>query len=421
MTGMDSKTHSGAGRMRVVLLMVAISLASYFQRTAMSIAGPGIAKEFSLSEKELGAIFSAFVFSYALVMIPAGWLADRIGPRMTLAWVCFGTAATTALTAVSGRPGLGAVLGVVPAFVIVRLLLGVATAPLYPAEARMNANWIELEKRSRIWGWIASGAGIGGALSPILFTNLIARAGWRIAFIVIGVATAALGLAWITSVRDFPKRSAPPQTRPAVSLAQWKALAQNRDLMLVTAGYIGIAYLEYIFFYWGFYYLGQVRHMSADQSAWFTTALWISWTIFAPLGGRLSDALVRWLGLKNGQRIMPIVGAGCSAALVLLATNLENAQAAGVVVALALGLAASTDAAHWTAAIHIGEQDSGAAGGILNTGGNLGGFLGPFLTPWIAARYGWNGGLYFACFMAVMSIVCWSFVDVERGGNQTSR
>ena len=56
----------------------------------------------------------------------------------------------------------------------------------------------------------------------------------------------------------------------------------------------------------------------------------------------------------------------------------------------------------------------GAACGILNTGGNLGGFLAPVLTPLIASRFGWAGGLYFACFLVTIGMLTWLMVDPDR-------
>src|SRR5689334_14738433 len=111
-------------RVGIVALMVLFSLMSYFDRTIMSIAGPVIAKEFSLSETQMGAIYSAFLLSYAILMIPGGQLADRFGPRAVLTFMGLGAALFTALTAAAGGAGLGAYLGVVPSFLVIRLGLG---------------------------------------------------------------------------------------------------------------------------------------------------------------------------------------------------------------------------------------------------------------------------------------------------------
>src|SRR5688500_7279778 len=98
-------------RAKIAVLMLAFSVASYFDRTIMSIAGPHIIREFSLSETEMGAVYSAFIFSYALLMIPGGHLADRFGPRLVLTVTGLGSGLFTGLTALGGRPGVGAYFG----------------------------------------------------------------------------------------------------------------------------------------------------------------------------------------------------------------------------------------------------------------------------------------------------------------------
>ena len=398
---------------KVVVLLVGMSLMSYFQRTAMSIAGPTIAREFSLSETQMGAIFSAFLFGYALLMLPGGWLADRVGPRLALGVVGFGTAVLTTLTAFGGGAGLGAVFGVFPAFLGIRLMLGIVSAPIYPSAARMNANWMGIGVRGQVQGWIAGGAGIGGALSPLLFSYLIDRLGWRAAFVVTGAATTLLAVLWITSVRDYPGGQEQPKQR-TLDRTPWRTLLTNRDLMLLTLGYVAVDYYEYVFFYWTYYYLGQIRHMGASQSAIYTTGLFLAFMISAPAGGKVTDLCVRRLGMKAGMRIVPIAAMSLSALVLLVAIAVPSAEMTGVLMALSLGLAASTEGAYWATTIHVGGKEAGAACGILNTGGNLGGFLAPVATAWLASKFGWSAGLYFACLVICLSIGVWFFIGVER-------
>src|SRR5580698_6132232 len=90
-------------RIGIVVLMVLLSIMSYFDRTIMSIAGPAIVKEFSLSETQMGAVYSAFLLSYAVLMIPGGQLADRFGPRVVLTFMALGAAIFTGLTAMGGN------------------------------------------------------------------------------------------------------------------------------------------------------------------------------------------------------------------------------------------------------------------------------------------------------------------------------
>ena len=69
-TGRKSDMASYRRQFPVVALMVACSVMSYFDRTIMSIAGPEVMKEFALSTTQMGSVYSAFILSYAILMIP---------------------------------------------------------------------------------------------------------------------------------------------------------------------------------------------------------------------------------------------------------------------------------------------------------------------------------------------------------------
>src|SRR5689334_19803756 len=119
----------------LVCLLVCLSITSYFQRTSMSIAGPGIAREFSLTETELGSVYSAFLLGYTLLMIQGGWLADRLGARNVVGLEPVSTAGFAAGTALVVLGPLGAAAAAFVLFVIFRCALGVGIAPLCPGAA----------------------------------------------------------------------------------------------------------------------------------------------------------------------------------------------------------------------------------------------------------------------------------------------
>ena len=115
-------------RWNMVALLTLITALTYLDRLNLSIAGKYIQDEFQFTNQTMGWILSAFVFGYALFQIPAGWAGDRYGPRrmMTLAilwWSLF-----TALTALTPRLPLARWLGLVPAFFLIRFLVGVGEA-----------------------------------------------------------------------------------------------------------------------------------------------------------------------------------------------------------------------------------------------------------------------------------------------------
>lgn len=399
----------------VALLMLAFSVMSYFNRTIMSISGPEIIKEFSLSETQMGSIYSAFILSYALLMIPGGHLADRFGPRIVIAFMGLGSALFTGLTAVAGNADLGAWIGVVPAFILMRLAMGASTAPLYPSCARMNSNWFPVSQRARVWGVIAAGAGIGGAVSPLLFSAMINRLGWRLSFWASAGATVLLALVWLRSVRDRPSNptfTAPQEPEPVAhrqtSVTSWW---KERNLLLLTAGYFTVGYFEYIFFFWVYYYFGEIRKMGQSETAIYTTILFLMWTVMTPIGGYVSDRLVERYGLKAGRRIVPIVCLTVSALLLCVGVNMSHAFGVAACLSLALGFASASDGPYWATAIDLGRRNVGASSAVMNTGGNLGGFLAPILTPLIASYAGWSWGLYFGAGVVLIGVVIWFLID----------
>ena len=408
----------------LIALMGAFSVMSYFDRTIMSIAGPPIMKEFDLSATQMGSIYSAFILSYAILMIPGGRVVDRLGPRLTLLLMGLSAALFTGLTALAGKPGLGSMVGVVPALLTIRLGLGVGTAPLYPACARMGAHWIPLVHQGRVQALIIAGSSVGGAVSPILFSWLMGLYRWRISFCIAAAATAALALLWFWSVRDHPaeihpgERSNAARERPPSS---WRRLFTDRNLMLLTLAYLAMGYFQYIFFYWIYYYFGQVRQLGFSQSARYTTIVFVTMAIMMPLGGWISDRLTRSYGGKFGRRVVPMAGLSLGALLLYVGTIAPGTAATVVSLSLATGFTSWCEGPFWASAIEVAGQQVGAACGILNTGGNVGGFLAPILTPYIASRAGWSWGLYAGSLMAMVGVIACYFVDPTGGPSTTSR
>lgn len=395
----------------VVALLIACSVMSYFDRTIMSIAGPKIMKEFELSATQMGSVYSAFILSYALLMIPGGYVADRFGPRLTLLLMNLSAALFTGLTALGGRPGIGSIVGVLPALIAIRLGLGVGTAPLYPACARMTAHWIPIAKQGAVQGLIIAGSSLGGAVSPMLFSWLISLYQWRMSFFIASVATAGLGVVWFCSVRDYPAGAQVNSPIQEGAPSAWRRLFANRSLMLLTLAYFTLNYFQYIFFYWIYYYLGEVRQVGFTRSATYTTIIFLTMGLMMPLGGWISDRLTGSYGAKFGRRVVPMIGLSLGSILLFASTIVPGTAEAVISLSLATGFASWCEGPFWACAIEVADKQVGAACGILNTGGNIGGFLAPVITPYIAARAGWSWGLYSGSLMAIVGGIACYFVD----------
>lgn len=133
--------------------------------------------------------------------------------------------------------------------------------------------------------------------------------------------------------------------------------------------------------------------------------------VMTPLGGFVSDALVRRFGPKSGRRIVPFIAMPISAICLFVGPGGWGTFATVTLLSLALGFSASAEGPFWATAVDIGSGQAGAAGGIMNTGGNAGGMLAPILTPLIARHFGWEGGLYFGSFVVLLGVGAWFFLD----------
>jgi len=305
----------------------------------------------------------------------------------------------TALTPLGGRPGLGAYLGVVPALIAIRFAFGVSTAPLYPACAKMSSNWVPETGQARIQAAIIAGAPFGGAISPAVFSCLMAAYGWRASFGIAAAATAVLGGVWFWCVADHPRRhhiektARLPSDEPPVS---WHQLLTNRNLILLTLAYFAAGYFNSVFFYWIYYYFGQVLKIGFAKSATYTTFVFVVVTFMMPLGGWLSDRLTKWRGPRFGRRAVPAGGFALAGLLLCVGTWAHDSLATVAMFSLSAGFVFCCEGPLWAAAIEVGGQRVGAACSILNTGGNLGSSLSPVFTPLIAAALGWSWGIYVA-------------------------
>ena len=126
-------------RWRIGILLGSGILVNYFDRINLSVAGPQLQKVFELSPAQLGWLFSAFFWSYVLLQIPTGMVLDRFGVKPTGRIGAALWSVATALTAMAG--GFGGLIAA-------RMLLGIAEAPVFPANSTATGYWFPRAERS---------------------------------------------------------------------------------------------------------------------------------------------------------------------------------------------------------------------------------------------------------------------------------
>ncbi len=394
----------------LVMMLFATATASYICRVNVSTAGVLIMKEFSLSQTDLGKVFSAFLLGYALFQVPAGMLADRWGAKRILSlaawfWVC--------ITIIQTFIGLGPVqsssIAAITAFMIFRFLLGISESPTFPGAAQGVSKWILPKFQGRANGIVIAAVGLGSAIAPVFVTYVMILWGWRMALVISALPALIIAIVWrfikTPVVEEVSKESkenfsisSKPQVNRLGSLSFW----------LLTFSYTLQGYVGYIFVSWFYIYLVQVRHFSLLNGAWMSSLPWVLSIISIPLGGVISDRLASGkLGETWGRRIVPIAGMGFSGILISLGAHTSSPVIAAVSLAFATALVLCVEGPFWAMMMRIAGKNSGTAGGIMNMGSNLGGFISPFLTPFLASIMGWENALHLAAILAIIAAISW--------------
>ena len=438
MTSAVQAQHQTASHYRWVMLslLLVISMVTYIDRVNVSIAGKYIRDIYGLSSVEMGQIFSAFVFGYALFQIPSGWLADRVGPRRLLTFAILWWSLFTAVTALAGTLFTVHLLGVLGSFILMRFLIGAGEAAAYPNFNRVIAFWMAPGDRAFANSLVLGASGLGAALTPPLIVWIMETYGWQESFYVCGVIGVGVAVVWYRYSADLPQdhsrvnatelamiqgeQSHPVLGQTEVGRRSLGFLIRNRNVCLLIASNFLFGYVAYIYLTWFYLYLLDVRQFSLLQSSFFGTLPFIAITVMTPIGGILSDRLCRNYGKRWGRRLVVIVGMSVTALLIVIGGAVEDAYLAIFSLSLGAGFLYFSLSPYWATVIDIARENTGVVSGMMNTGGNIGGTLSPTLTPYWASLFGWSWALNIAALAALLGGLLWFFIDADTTVEQSS-
>lgn len=259
---------------------------------------PLIRDEFKLSYTKAALIQSSFSWTYGTAQIPAGFLADRIGPRILLIIGICGVAAGGILV------GLSRTYVMMLAFLVVMGVLGggyhPAAAPMVSAASGKN--------RGRALGFHEMGASASFLVTPLIATAIASVGGWRSAFIVLAIPTMIFGVFLIKLTRQ-PKKPVVtgdmegivPEVRPA-SKGRNRRLVAFLLLSVLTGGIVSSVF-AFITLYAVDNFGASVTSAASLLVLANAAGIWVS-----PLGGYLSDRLGR----------VPLVVAACLTSAVVV-------------------------------------------------------------------------------------------------------
>jgi ACS family glucarate transporter-like MFS transporter len=413
----------------ILALLFVASFVAYVLRINMSIAGEGIKNDLGLSDLQLGLVFSAFAWGYAIFQFPGGVFGDLLGSRraLTLIAVLWGLL-TLATGLVPGAAVVSTAL-ILTMLVGLRFLVGVAQAPLFPVTCGGTiGSWFPVSGWAFPNGLTSTGVTLGAAATAPLIGWLMETVGWRGSFIVTAPLAFVVAGVWWWYVRDNPAEH-PRVSESELELitagrlppdsggkdeAAWKLVLGNRDVLALTASYFCMNYVFYIFFNWFFVYLVDVRGFEILEGGYLAAAPWIVGAVAASLGGYWCDRLCQRFGPRWGCRIPGIVGMSLVAGLLFLGARAENPYLAVVFLSLSFACTQLTEGSYWAAAIFVSGTHASAGTGVMNTGGNIAGGIGALLVPIMATTFGWVPALATGSVFAMIGVGLWLFVRADQ-------
>ena len=173
------------GPFALPLLLLALSvLINYIDRGNLSIAAPLLKDELGISASQLGILFSAFFWTYTVMLFVCGWFIDRFDVNRMLALGFLLWSLATAAT------------GIVHGFamlLVMRLMLGIGESVAFPCYSKILARHLPEHRRGFANGAIVAAMKCGPVVGTLGAGVFMAKYGWRPVFIGIGL----LSLAWL--------------------------------------------------------------------------------------------------------------------------------------------------------------------------------------------------------------------------------
>jgi len=412
-------------RWRMAFLLAFGVVIGFFDRINLAVSQQALHTSFGISLIAFGYLSSAFSWTYAFMQMPAGMLLDRFGIRRvgrisTFLWsiACFVAAAA---------PGLGLFFGA-------RFLLGIAEAPIFPANAKALGYWFPQQERSLAMAITDSAAKFSPAVGVPFLGLLLLHFGWRFAF----AATGLLSLLYFVLFHVFyhnPREDSRLSPEEFQYIVDGGGQAENQfpansaslpgDLRRLTyllrqpkvyglaLGWGAYNYSFYLLLTWLPTYLAIAHHMDILHSTFYTGAPFLFATVAdLVVGGWLVDFLIQrgWNPSRVRQSVL-IGGTGFGLAI-FGAVHPPSPTAALCWISLALGGVAAAAPVAWTVPSLIAPRDSVATlASIANFSSQLAAISAPIITGYIvSATHSFGSAFVTAAVILAIGIASYAFL-----------
>jgi len=333
------------------------------------------------------------------MLIPCGWLADRIGSRKVLAggitiW-SIGAMLTGAITNFGNM-------------IAARLMLGGGEAASYPVASKAIRQWFPASERGIATAIFNAGAYAGPGLATPLVAWVVLQTGWRVSFVVFGAIGFIWLFAWLKMYR-LPEECKwlPPAERdyiienrdnqPAAKQSASDKLRISPLRLLAQKTMWGLAipqgcatYTQYLFLTWLPTYLVQVRGMRLIKAGIYSALPFLAAVILGIFIGKISDKMLDPDKRKKGQRRMAVITSLLLASVVFPTNMVTNEFVVLALISISVTAVSSVITLNIALANDLVAEPRvmGTVTGIQVVGGNSFGLVAPIVTGFIVKATG---------------------------------
>jgi MFS transporter, ACS family, D-galactonate transporter len=410
-----------------ILALVAVAtMVNYLDRTVLGIAAPHLTKELGLTAAQMGIVFSAFSWSYALLQIPGGIFLDRFGTRITY---------SIALTLWSGFTAFMGLISSLPILLATRVGVGIFEAPCFPANSRILATWFPQQERARANSIYSVGQYAGIAFLSVPLFWVTQQFGWRGLFFLAGGFGVALGATfWLTYREPSEDTQVGPReiahieaggggeykgARVAFRWSDIGKLLRHRQVIGASIGQFGGNSTQVFFVTWFPTYLVNSRGMSFINAGLMTMLPYIGASIGVLVAGQVSDRILKRTGSANVARKLPIVGGMLLASTIVIANYVPPGSDALVIAIMSVAFfGQGMTNLGWTVISDVAPKELiGLTAGIFNFSANLAGIITPLVIGYAYQSTGsFFGPLVYIGVVALIGAFSYSVIlgDIHR-------
>jgi ACS family hexuronate transporter-like MFS transporter len=353
-----------SGRWTICSMLFVATTINYVDRQVLSILKPVLAgnvlhlqpllpgwptveASINLTDVQYGNILAAFQVAYALGVVFAGRLVDRLGCRK-------GYPIVTGLWSLAAMGH--ALVNSVTGFAVARFLLGLGESGNFPAAVKATAEWFPPKERALATGVFNSGASVGAILAPLAVPWVALHFGWRASFLITGLFSAIWIVWWSIRYRTPQGNAATtvaaktPEIR--VKTVAWWELLRYRQAWGFMLGKFLTDPVWWFFLFWLPQYFNSRFKLDLSHLGLPLVVVYVCSTVGSVFGGWLPRGFTH-LGMPlKTARLTAMLTCACLIVPISVAGGLHS-------VWLAVGLLSLAAAAHqgWSANIFTTASD----------------------------------------------------------------